>query len=139
MVCATGGRTRRGPYDHARALVAWADATAGWVHGCAASQGSIDPGTPVGWGAHWVLTGRRLATHALLAWLWVTFCREVDGGTDWPKVRDSMAKVLQDIAFRIDLAQEAPDEETWGTSPAAVEAQDRLLAMGGAVDDGSPG
>jgi hypothetical protein len=50
-----------------------------------------------------------------------------------------MAKVLQDIAFRIDLAQEAPDEETWGTSPAAVEAQDRLLAMGGAVDDGSPG
>jgi hypothetical protein len=74
-------------------------------------------------------------------WLWVTVCRDVAGGVDWAKVREAATRELTDIGFHVETAREdnSPDPATWGLSPAAVEAQQRLLGMGGDTGDSGVG
>lgn len=58
-------------------------------------------------------------------------CREIEGGVNWPKVRQATREWLDDLGFRIGQITEdgAPDPETWGLSPAAIEAQERAMRM----------
>lgn len=57
----------------------------------------------------------------------------MDGGLEWATVRGHVEAGLAEAGLQLELEAEVPDPETWGLSPAAVEAQERLLRMGGAA------
>lgn len=59
----------------------------------------------------------------------MTVCREVDHGVDWAKQRESVDRWLAEGATRLQLMEEPLDPATWGTSPAAQQAQARALTM----------
>lgn len=116
-----GARGQRPPYWEAHAVLAWADTCWPWIRGHAVLA-RID------------LTS--LATRELFDFLYVSLCREHEGGVDWPKQRAHVDGWIAQNAEQLELKAEPPDPDTWGTSPAAIAAQQRTMGMGGAVDGG---
>lgn len=57
----------------------------------------------------------------------------MDGGLDWADVRSRVEAGLVEAGLQLELEAEVPDPDTWGLSPAAIEAQERLIRMGGAA------
>ena len=59
------------------------------------------------------------------------FARDVSG--DGARARALAEKRLEDIGVELELAAEraAPNPDTWGLSPAAIDAQERALNLAG--------
>lgn len=54
-------------------------------------------------------------------------------GMSWAQRRADVDKGLEDMGANLELAREsaAPDPDTWGLSPAAIEAQQRAINLAG--------
>ena len=62
------------------------------------------------------------------------FARDVSG--DGARARALADKRLEDIGVQLELAAEraAPNPDTWGLSPAAIEAQEQAIKLSGGGD-----